>query len=275
MDETKRQTLFWVAMIVAALIIGVLGTMLFLTESSMGREASPTTIPPTRKAVEELIPPKPEAATPTKKKMTDKERLDAAVSAVFGNRGMRSSETDDFGGAITETPAQLIDTPFGPILLTKRATTSDCHACAGFIGGYYLKENGNSFEVTAEYPELLADDWGQVPEGWLLTRDYTRYPALFYEGFGMGQGYSESSAIIVELTPKGPRTSFLGMGESNSGAVESTDSPDYYSNEGKIVNVVRGKSLDVQFSGTCSDVQKYQMTKGVFEPVGKIACERE
>ena len=104
----------------------------------------------------------------------------------------------------SERARRVIWADFGPILITESAMPDGCHACAGYVGAYYLRDTGGGFTVAARYPEAVTGaGWGNAPN-WRIADNFTAHPAIYAEGGYTGQGYTQSSATITELRPQGP-----------------------------------------------------------------------
>ena len=195
------------------------------------------------------------------------DRLAAAARVVMGANGEARRTIDD--ATLTEKAARLIDTPFGPVLLTELSNVETCHACIGYVGAYYLKEANGQFEVAARYPTAMGSwGWGTPPNDWQVVSTFTQYPALYAEGGYGNQGVMIFGATIVELTPNGPNTSNIDLGGSNEGASEDAGSDI----KGKIANITRGGAFDVNYTGSCASVQRYTAQNGIFKPQGSNAC---
>jgi len=162
--------------------------------------------------------------------------------------------------------------PFGPALVVKREIKDGCHACTGFLGIYYLREDGNQTTVTNSYPEAVGGwGWGAAPTEWSLTDRFTLMPAIYASGGFTGQGATESSATITELRADGPKTSdVIGTGYTDEGAIPEDTGIKACKVDGKITNVVRGRSFDVAISGSISGRDHYIMRNGRFVATKKI-----
>lgn len=261
MSEQSSQSKRIVIGVMAAVVLVLVGVVAFLLGSRSSQ--TPATETP---VVAEAASSVPAAAVADTGRVTG-DRLAAASRAALGKVGSVSRTVDNV--AATERAARLIDTPFGPVLLTEVNSTETCHACVGYVGAYYLKEVNGQFEVTARYPTALSSwGWGTAPEGWRVVDTFTQYPALYAEGGYVNQGYATSGAAVVELTPSGPKTSAIDLGSDNSGAVDNGAT----SIEGHIANIAKGRSFDVVFTGTCSGTQRYTLQGGIFKPAGTNAC---
>lgn len=195
------------------------------------------------------------------------EQLRLASIAALGFSGSRTRKE---GGQVVTTKAErLVQLPFGVALLTSTARPDACHACSGFVGVYYLKDEGGQFKVTGKWPEAVSGwGWGNVPD-WRLSSEYTANPAVVASGTDGNQGYFCGGTSITELTAKGPVTSFIATSSTNDGAVDPDTGTDMGGNplktlDGKIVGVQKGKSLQVKVSGTDSFTESYVMRGGKY-----------
>lgn len=213
------------------------------------------------------------APKPTMRDRPEAEQLAVAFRAVFGRDG--PVPRPDLGAAGgRERAARMLWTTFGPVLLTEAELPDGCHVCAGYVGAYYLRDTGTGFEVAARYPEAApGSSWGAPPQEWRLVDNFTTYPALYYEGGYTGQGHTSLSATLVEFRPEGPSMTSIDLGADNAGAV-GDDSPDYTGYEGAIRNVVRNRSFDVVYTGTCAFTERYVWRGNKFEtePGQRPAC---
>ena len=140
----------------------------------------------------------------------------------------------------------------------------ELHACAGYVGAYYLRDTGGGFTVAARYPEAVTGaGWGNAPN-WRIADNFTAHPAIYAEGGYTGQGYTQSSATITELRPQGPIESRVDLGSDNTGAV--MDPSEAVTLTGQITNVVRNTSFDVVYTGSCRVTRHYLFRAGRFQP---------
>jgi len=195
------------------------------------------------------------------------EQLRLASLAALGFTGSRTRKEGT--QAVTTKAERLVQLPFGVALLTSTARPDACHACSGFVGVYYLKDEGGQFKVTGKWPEAVSGwGWGNVPD-WRLSSEYTAQPAVVASGTDGNQGYFCGGTTITELTAKGPVTSFIATSSTNDGAVDPDTGTDMGGNplktlDGKIVGVQKGKSLQVKVTGTDSFIESYVMKGGKY-----------
>ena len=96
------------------------------------------------------------------------ERLSAAFEAVTGRRAAYTGSGEGEGDTIT--PLRIVDLPFGPALLVSREQKDGCHACAGALDIYYLREERGEVRVTGRYRDAVpGSGWGAAPTDWQLT----------------------------------------------------------------------------------------------------------
>jgi len=217
------------------------------------------------------------SATPTAtgvRALPEAEQLKRAFRAVYGKDGAAQVREGD-ADIINVKPGQLLWIGDSAVLLSPGANAADCHACSGALAIAYLKPQGDGFAVTGKWPTLVrGSGWGAEPE-WRVTDAFTDNPAIYVESGWSGQGYSCGGASITELKPDGPvQSERVWLSASNEGAVDETTGKTFSGEplnnlEGKIVDVVKGKSFAVQASGTAKFVERYEYRDGKFVPVQK------
>lgn len=206
-------------------------------------------------------------AVPAIASLPEGEQLRLASLAALGFVGSRTRK--EGSQAVITKAERLLQLPFGAVLLTSTQRPDGCHACSGFVGVYYLKDDGGKFKVTGKWPEAVSGwGWGNVPE-WRLSSEYTASPAVVASGTDGNQGYFCGGTTITELTAKGPVTSFIATSTTNDGAVDPDTGTDMGGNplrtlDGKIVGVQKGKSLQVKVTGTESFTESYVMRGGKY-----------
>ncbi|MBN8501451.1 MAG: SHOCT domain-containing protein [Sphingomonadales bacterium] len=200
--------------------------------------------------------------------LPEAEQLRLASLAALGFTGTRKSK--DGEQVVITKPLRVLNLPFATVLLTSTERPDDCHGCAGFVGVYYLKEQNGAFKVTGKWPEAVSGwAWGMVPD-WKISTAYTSNPAIVAEGAFTAQGYTCTGMNIVELTPKGPvESDVIHLSMNNGGAVDPETGLTMGGDPardvtGKIVNVRKGKSLQVQISGDENFTESYEMKGGKF-----------
>lgn len=206
--------------------------------------------------------------------LPEAEQLKLAFRTTYGKDDavqVREGDAD----VIQVKPGRLLWIGETAVLLSPGANVSDCHACSGALAIAYLKPQGDGFEVTGKWPTLVrGSGWGAEPE-WRVTDAFTDNPAIYVESGWSGQGYSCGGASITELKPEGPvQSERVWLSASNEGAVDETTGTTFsgepLSNlEGKIVDIVKGKSFAVQASGTATFVERYDYRDGKFVPQQK------
>ncbi|MBX3593853.1 hypothetical protein [Sphingomonas sp.] len=214
------------------------------------------------------------AAAKDVRALSEAEQLKLAFRAVYGRDGAAQVRGGD-ADIINVKPGRLFWIGDRAVLLSPGANESDCHACSGALAIAYLKPQGDGFEVTGKWPTLVrGSGWGAEPE-WKLVDRFTDNPAIYVESGWSGQRYSCGGASITELKPDGPvESDRVWLSSSNEGAVDETTGKTFggepLSNlDGKIVDIVKGKSFAVRASGTASFVERYEYRGGKFVPVQK------
>ncbi|MCB2077999.1 MAG: SHOCT domain-containing protein [Novosphingobium sp.] len=203
------------------------------------------------------------SATPSPEAKPE-EPIVAAFRAATGKTGPFKRDSD--GGPVLEGPERLLQLPFATVLITSAGPPDGdvtCHGCYGSLGIYYLLERGDGFVATGRWPDAVPGwGWGQPPE-WELTDRFTSSPAIFSDGGYANNGVSCSGANITELTPDGPvESDLIGLSTSNRGMVGDEDEPivpgmELYELEGRIVNIVKDRSFDVEATGSETLTEHY------------------
>lgn len=211
--------------------------------------------------------------------LPETEQFRLASLAALGFTGSRSRK--DGGERAITKPLKLLHLSFATVLLTSTEIPGGCHGCSGYVGVYYLIDQNGQLKVTGKWPKALGSwGWGAVPN-WKLSNAFTNNPALVAEGGFTGQGYTCSGLNILELTPQGPvESDVVNTGMTNAGAVlEETGltsgGDPLRSIDGKIVNIVKGRSFDVRVSGDENFVERYAKQGGKFVRVSgetKLGC---
>lgn len=232
LSERRRWPLFASAAAAGVVAVALAGTWIAQEE-------------PTRQAPSDRAPiaaPSPTPTTaPAVTSQTPAERLTQAFEAATGHR--RPFNQTVKGEEYSVSPIKIVALPFGPALLVKREIEDGCHACVGFLGVYYLREDQGQSIVTASYPEAVSGwGWGAAPSEWQVTDRFTAYPAIYASGGYSGQGITVSSAAVTELRPDGPSTSdVIGLGYSDAGAITDDNPRPGCELEGKITKVVKDR----------------------------------
>lgn len=204
-------------------------------------------------------------ADPTAKyrAMPEKDLLDLAFNAAFKAKGHAQKTIGD--SQYTFTP-QALRWVGNRAVLISGGQGDDCHACAGTLAVHYLEPGANGLNVVGEWPEAAAGtSFGQPPE-WTLRTDLASNPVLQTEGGGTFQGYTCSSAQLVELKPDAPITIADGVQThySNEGAVLDGRGENI---DGKIMPGARDQSFTVAYDGTTSAQVVYKRQGATFQKV--------
>lgn len=199
--------------------------------------------------------------------------LSNAFAAATGHDASYVEPANDDNNAYTATPVRIVQLGDGTAaLLVTREIKDGCHGCSGYLGVYYLKPDANGApSLIKAWPEAVpGSSWGAGPNEWNVSTRFTARPAIYAIGGFTGQGITQTSASITELTPGGPMTSDpIGVGFDNDGAVTPDTPDDPCSVVGKIGNVIADSSFDVTYSGTRTGTDHYVRQNGRFVPVGR------
>ena len=181
------------------------------------------------------------------------QRLAAAVRAAFP-RGELAAFDDEPAREFDEH--KLVDTPFGPVLVSNghMPEAAMSHAPGGLIAIHYLDENDSGFAVRSGFPKTYElGSFGRLGE-WAVSEKFSDFPTVYAQGGGTFQGYSCGRFKLIELQPRGPiEVADVPDGYDDSGAVEAGAQ----SIEGKIADIVKGKAFTVRYGGTRSFAERY------------------
>ena len=184
-------------------------------------------------------------------------RLAAAVKAAWPE-GVRQ-------GPVTFDDSKLIDTGFGPVLVSHGHVRDAAHVDAGTIAVHYLDADGAGFRVRKSFEKAAeSGSFGDLAE-WSVSDKFADQPVIYVEGGGTWQGYTCSYTSLVELLPEGPKeiAAFQSVYD-DSGAVE--DKPQ--SIRGKIATIRKGAEFTVKFEGTRSFAERYLWRGGKYQREG-------
>ncbi len=174
-------------------------------------------------------------------------RTAAAFQAAFGHASPAAADIGD--EHVVFSSARLIDTSFGPVLVSQGEVENASHASSGKIAVHYLSESGGVFRVTKSFvPAVEAGSFGTLSQ-WSVSANLTGKPLIYTEGGGTWQGYTCAYAVLTELQPSGPKElASIPIAYDDSGA--RMDNEKAQSIEGKIDHIVQGKAFDVSYTGT-------------------------
>lgn len=179
--------------------------------------------------------------TPTSSPLeTPADRLAAAERAAFPSG--RSYETKD-GVRILYAPGTVVDAPFGPVLVSQGHVPDAAHVDSGYVAIHYLQAAGDGFTVARAYPEAVkSGSFGEMSD-MAVSPKFGDLPVVYAEGGGTWQGYTCSWTTLTELRPDGPAelVTFMDGYEDGNGDGGST--------QGKIADIVPGRSFAVTFTG--------------------------
>lgn len=184
--------------------------------------------------------------------LPEQRQVDLAFDAVFGpgDREIRLQEDAVYRYA----HGKLIWADFGPVLIAE-GSGEPSPLVNGTLGLFYLREiAGAKFEEVRRWPDAVAGGTMGNPPRWEIRSDIADRPVIEATGGGVWQGYGCDTTTLTELTTEGPKLlATFASGYSSEGA--EGDAGQIY--DGTIVNVVRGRSFDVRFTGTRTLTEHY------------------
>ena len=214
-----------------------------------GGDSANVSLPEENVAAEDnpIAPP----ALPDVRTFPAEEQLARAFEAAFGSRGsaLLTVEADGTSEQVRYTPGRLIWPAFGPVLLSEGKVENAAHVSAGRIAIHYLKPVADRFEAVRAFPSgVVTGSFGQVAR-WSVSPRFSVWPVVVSEGGGTWQGYSCSWLTLTDLRPGGPvELATVPLSYSDGGAKE--DQAEAKTIDGRLLNVVKGQSFDVVYSGS-------------------------
>jgi hypothetical protein len=196
------------------------------------------------------------------------EQLARAFESAFGSRGEAALAVEADGGSETVryAPGRLVWAPFGPVLVSEGKVQDPAHASAGRIAVHYLKPAGDGFQVARAFPAAVATGSNGQVARWSVNPRFSNWPVIVAEGGGTGQGYTCSWLTLTELRPGGPaRIAQVPLLYDDTGAKEDGTGR---SIEGRILNVNKGESFDVVYSGSRRFSEHYVRGPGGYAVAG-------
>ena len=185
------------------------------------------------------------------------DQLAAAFQAAFGKGGsVVLKKQGEMKESVRYTPGDLVNVPFGPVLLSPGEVVSPAHASSGKLAAIYLTRTDKGYTVAKKFvPATETGSFGKIGE-WSVSRSFGELPVVTVEGGGTWQGCTVSVTTLLELTPEGPRElASVPMTYDNAGAVTDGKRPTQIS--GRIEKIAPGKSFDVVYFGSKDFTERY------------------
>lgn len=207
-------------------------------------------------------------ALPDVRALPAEEQLARAFEAAFGSRGeaVLSVPGDGSDEDVRYAPGRLIWPAFGPVLISEGKVQDPARASAGKIAVHYLKPAGDRFEVARAFPAAVATGSNGEVARWSLNPRFSNWPVVAAEGGGTGQGYTCSWLTLTELRPDGPaKVGQVPLLYDDRGAKEDGTGRAI---EGKILNIAKGQSFDVVYSGSRAFSEHYVRGPGGYAVAG-------
>ncbi|MEA3033039.1 MAG: hypothetical protein QOH86_1055 [Sphingomonadales bacterium] len=245
-----------VALIIAVVAGLLVGRFVGGNHDTNGMAAN-VALPEENDAAENLIQP---PAPPDVTTLPPQERLAKAFEAAFGRPGSATVDApagaSDGAEAVTYKPGRLIDAPFGPVLVSEGEVKDAAHVNGGRVAITYLRSEGDHYAVVRNFPEaVVAGSFGHVAH-WSVSPRFSDWPVVATEGGGTWQGYTCSTLTLTELRPAGPaEIANIPLVYDDSGAKSEGDEVTIL--KGKIVNIVKNQSFDVDYVGGAGFTEHY------------------
>ena len=175
-------------------------------------------------------------------------KVNAAFRAAFGKPdSVVLKKQGQLKEDIKYTPGDLIDAPFGPVLLSPGEVQNPSHVNSGKLAIVYLKQTAKGYDVVKKFvPAAETGSFGKIVD-WSVSKSFGDNPVVSVNGAGNWQGYQCSTTTLVELTPEGPKELVtVPMTYDDSVAAAGKKATQI---TGRIDNIQTGKSFDVVYFG--------------------------
>ena len=205
------------------------------------------------------LPAKPKPAA--QKPAAPEKPIDAAFRAAFGKAGSALlKKQGQLKEDVKYTPGDLLQAPWGPVLLSPGEVVDASHVNSGKLAIFYLKPADKGFEVDKKFvPAAETGSFGKIVD-WSVSRSFGDLPIVTVNGAGNWQGYACSTATLIELAPDGPRRlATLPMTYDNSGAAGGKSAVQI---NGRIENIQPKKGFDVVYFAGSKEFKDRYVRKG-------------
>jgi hypothetical protein len=248
-----------VALIVAVVAGLLVGRFVGGNHDTNGMAAN-VAVPEENVSDEKLIQP---PAAPDVSTLPPQAQLAKAFETAFGRAGSATvaapADAPDGGGAVTYRPGRLVQAAFGPVLVSEGEIRDAPHVSAGRIAVSYLRPEGDHFAVARHFPEAVVTGSSGHVGKWSVSPRFSDWPVIAAEGGSTWQGYTCSVLTLTELRPAGPaEIASVPLSYDDGGARE--DESEATKIEGKLINIVKGESFDVVYSGSQAFSDHYVRT---------------
>ena len=199
---------------------------------------------------------------PVAEKSVAQKPVDAAFTAAFGkNDGtILLKKQGQLKENVRYKPGDLIQAPWGPVLLSPGEVENPSHVNSGKLAIFYLKSADKGFEVTKRFvPAVETGSFGKIVD-WSVSKSFGDLPIVTVNGAGNWQGYSCSTATLIELTPDGPKELVtLPMTYDDSGAVNGKGATQI---NGRIDNIQPRRGFDIVYFAGSREFKEHYVRSG-------------
>lgn len=184
----------------------------------------------------------------------------AAFRAAFGKSdSVLLKKQGQLKENVKYTPGELVQSPFGPVLLSPGEVQDASHVSSGKLAVFYLKPSAKGFDVVKRFvPAAETGSFGKIVD-WSVSRSFGDNLVVMVNGAGNWQGYACSVTTLLELGPDGPKQLVtVPMTYDNSQALGNGQKLKQFT--GRIDNIKPGKSFDVIYFGSQDFTDHYVRT---------------
>ena len=182
--------------------------------------------------------------------------LAAAFRAAFREDRKAILKDADAPQGVRYTPGQLVEAPFGPVLLSPGQVINAAHVSPGRFAVFYLRNTSEGFQVRKRFVPALQTGSGGKIDRWRVSHVFGLLPIVMIHGSGTWQGCSSSWIDFLELAPDKPRQlASLHMKYDDREAMFERGRPQRIA--GSIAHIIPNHSFDVVYSGSKGFRERY------------------
>ena len=179
-------------------------------------------------------------------------RLAQAFLAVFGTTGPEFTAED--GTVLHFTPGALVQAPFGLVMLTPATADMPSPMTVGALGVHYLAPAGDGLRLTGSWPDAIGGGTMGNPPDWVVDDTLARWPVVIARTLEGNQGIFSEYTQLVELSPQGPHLLVMFRSSFSDGSAGTEPAQEI---QGRIDNIRRDQSFEVEFTGTAQFRQTF------------------
>ncbi|WP_157215250.1 hypothetical protein [Flavisphingomonas formosensis] len=189
--------------------------------------------------------------------------LAEAFRAAFGKSGSATITDHPGGTTYRYMPAMLVETKFGPVLLSDGEAVDFGAQTEGRIAAHYLTRRNDTFSIKKADLKFVQTGMHGAVNHFYVSDKFVDGKVLYAAGSGTSAGDTCAWATLTELDESGPKNlGTIYLHHDNEGSEE--DGSKVISTTGEIANIRKGQSFDVIYKGSFPFVAHYIFSDGQF-----------